>query len=209
LGNRQIEAHVIKNDNPLILARHFENVGRPSFFSAKQRQLEMLTAIGVSTATPESLLATLPFTGDDTTAGSETELQVAVEGSRASVDLPQVIEQSTYFANMMRREKAGETSRKTVSALEQFLYGNPENVWENSWVRLPRGTLSPFAQQVFHSDLRADKENPEGEMRQDAERFFLLRPRFPRFYPHSHQLPPETSPGRCHWQPDRCAAAGL
>ncbi|MBN2429200.1 MAG: hypothetical protein JXK94_12765 [Deltaproteobacteria bacterium] len=134
--------------------------------------MDILAAVGVSTATSAKLMATLPFSADDTTAGSETELQVAVEGSWKYVDLPQVIEQSTFFANMMRRQKAGETSRKTVSDLEQFLYANRDHIWENSWVRFPRHVLSPFAAQVFHSDLKADKNNPTATRRQDSDRFF-------------------------------------
>ncbi len=163
---------MIKKNYPYSLAQHLENTGRPSFSALKQKQLEMLAQVGVSNDSSESLIATLPFAGDDTTAGSETELQVAVQGNRASVDLPQIIEQSTYFANIMRREKAGEASRKTVSGLEQFLYTNRGNIWENSWVRFPREALSPFANRIFDSDLLADKESPEGGKRQDADRFF-------------------------------------
>jgi hypothetical protein len=168
----KIGAKVIKKDYPYSLSRHPDTIDQPSFSAARRKQQEILAQIGVSTASPDNLISSLPFTGSDTTAGSETELQVAVQGNRTSVDLPQFIEQSTYFANILRREKSGETSRKTVSDLEQFLYGNRSHIWENSWVRFPREALSPFADQVFNADLRADKENPESGMRQDAARFF-------------------------------------
>ena len=50
--------------------------------------------------------ASLPFSPSDTTAGSESEMQTVVVGSRDNVDLPIFIEQSNYFANTKRRAKS-------------------------------------------------------------------------------------------------------
>ena len=114
----------------------------------------------------------LPFSVGDATAGSESELQVAVGGRRNEVDLPLVIAQSNYYANMMRRVRSGDASPQLVSNLERFLADNADGVWENSWVRFPRRCLSLFAAEVLSADLRADKSLPQGEMRRDMERFF-------------------------------------
>jgi len=130
-----------------------------------------LERAGVCFDSPEAMAATLPFSINDVTAGSESELQAVVAGSRGKVDLPLVIEQSNYFANMMRRAKAGETSRKVVADLERFLGENYSGIWENSWVRFPRSRLSKDAVAVLERDLLADKNNPAGGLRSDAERF--------------------------------------
>lgn len=140
---------------------------------AGQSIRQALEAIGVSYSSPRELAASLPFAVDDTTAGSETELQAVVVGERGAVDLPQVIEQSNYFANVMKRAAAGEAPRRLVGDLERFLADNPGRVWENSWVRLPRRLLSSFASHLFDDDLRADKRNPAAGRRRDSGRFSL------------------------------------
>ena len=127
--------------------------------------------LGVSFASRDEMAATLPFSLHDVTAGSESELQAVVCGAKEDVDLPLIIEQSNFFANMMKRAAAGETPRKVVADLERFLADNPSQVWENSWVRFPRRTLSRFAHDVFEKDLLADKKNPASGRRSDAERF--------------------------------------
>jgi hypothetical protein len=118
----------------------------------------------------------LPFLGTDTTAGSETELQAAVRGARGDVDLPRAIEQSNYFANIVRRSRAGETPRRLITELEEFLAADRDQVWENSWVRFPRRLLSPFADAVLRHDLLVDKSRPEEGPRGDASRFILGSP---------------------------------
>lgn len=123
-----------------------------------------------------SFLERLPFSLGDCTAGSETELQAVVLGRKEDVDLPLVIEQSDYFANIAKRAASGDTPKKRIVFLERYLAGNKENVWENSWVRFPRQRLSPFAQGVFESDLLADKGNPAAGQRGDACKFFLNGP---------------------------------
>lgn len=118
-------------------------------------------------------LERLPFCGDDATAGTETELQVAVCGRRDAVDLPLVIEHSNYYANIVRRAAAGDTPRSLISGLERFLADNPDNVWENSWVRFPIGALSPHALRIFQEDLRGERGNLSAPLRSDADRFFV------------------------------------
>src|SRR5262245_19797553 len=100
-----------------------------------------------------SKLDSIPFGPADVTAGTENELQAIVIGSRTTVDLPVTIERSKYFANIARRVAHGEASRKLLRDLNQFLNDNPEQVWENSWVRFPRTHLSPMASRLLDQDL--------------------------------------------------------
>lgn len=121
----------------------------------------------------DNLAGTLPFVAGDLTAGSETELQTVVAGGREAVDLPLSIEHSNFFANLLRRVQAGDTCESLVSRLEGFLAENTSEVWENSWVRFPRGKLGAYARQVFDRDLLADKQNPAAGRRGDADRFVV------------------------------------
>jgi hypothetical protein len=118
-------------------------------------------------------LERLPFCAGDTTGGTETELQAVVVGGRGEVDLPCVIEQSDYYANILKRAAAGDTSKRLIADLDNYLAGGRDNVWENSWVRFPRKNLSSFALQVFEGDLLSDKKNPASGKRSDAARFFV------------------------------------
>ena len=144
--------------------------------NAPESARKVFARLGVSFASRDDLAATLPFSLNDVTAGSESELQAVVCGAQADVDLPLVIEQSNYFANMMKRAASGEAPRKVVADLERFLADNPSQVWENSWVRFPRRNLSRFAQEVFENDLLADKKNPAAGMRADTARFMFRDP---------------------------------
>ncbi len=134
---------------------------------------QALVLAGVSLGQPETLIASLPFSVGDVTAGSESELQAVVAGDRRQVDLPLIIEQSNYFANMMKRAASGETSQRAVADLERFLADNSSKVWENSWVRFPLKRLSAYTRQVLEHDLLADKQNPAAGQRADAARFFF------------------------------------
>lgn len=134
---------------------------------------QSLSRAGVSFASRDEMASSLPFSYDDVTAGSESELQAVVIGNRGDVDLPLFIEQSNYFANIQKRAAAGETSRRVVADLEHFLNDNHSLVWENSWVRFERRRLSPFAERVFQGDLLADKKNPDAGQRGDAQRFIF------------------------------------
>lgn len=112
----------------------------------------------------------LPFGPTDVTAGSESELQAVVVGCAKQVDLPQTIEQSRFFANLIKRAAAGETAEKQVDALRSFL-SDHHQVWENSWVRLSHQRLTRNAQQVLEQDLLIDKQNPHSGKRSDSSRF--------------------------------------
>ena len=152
-----------------VLDLHGEATSNLSHPEALKRAL---AGIGVD-VTGTDFISSLPFSRNDTTAGSETELQVAVAGRKEDVDLPGTIERSAYFANVLKRAAAGETPKSLVSDLERFLASNEENVWENSWVRFPRKLLSPYAGQVFRHDLREVKSNRGSGPRSDAHRFIL------------------------------------
>ena len=134
---------------------------------------KIFSRLGVSFASRDELAATLPFSLNDVTAGSESELQAVVCGAKEDVDLPLLIEQSNFFANMMKRAAAGETPRRAVADLERFLADNPSQAWENSWVRFPRRNLSRFAVDVLAHDFLADKKNPAAGTRADADRFMF------------------------------------
>jgi hypothetical protein len=94
--------------------------------------------LGVCAGPSDRFAESLPFSANDATGGSETELQAVVRGRREDVDLPRAIEQSNYFANIVRRSRAGETPWRLITELEEFLAADREQVWENSWVRFPR-----------------------------------------------------------------------
>ena len=121
----------------------------------------------------DALVCSLPFSNGDTTAGTETELQAAVMGEKNDIDLPLVIEQSNYYTNIMRRTVSGDAPKKLIADLDRFLNTNHEKVWENSYVRLPRSALSPFAHTMFRRDLRANKDIKVSELRTDAHKFVI------------------------------------
>lgn len=120
-----------------------------------------------------SLISQLPFSANDISAGSETELQAVVIGRRDDVDLPLEIEQSRFFSNLQRRTRSGESPERCLSALREFLEEQNNLVWENSWVRFPRRQLCHYAEKIFSRDLLADKNNPALGNRGDAGRFQL------------------------------------
>ena len=127
--------------------------------------------LGIPGTRSVGFVESIPFADHDATAGSETELQAAVSGSKECVDLPIVIESSNYFANIMRRVCRGDTSQQVVTDLEEYLAKNSEGIWENSWVRFPAKKLSPFAKRIFDSDLRLEKKNTNSRLRGDAHKF--------------------------------------
>jgi hypothetical protein len=141
--------------------------------TAQESVRKVFGRLGVSFASRDELAATLPFSLNDVTAGSESELQAVVCGAKEDVDLPLLIEQSNFFANMMKRAASGETPRWAVADLEIFLADNSSCVWENSWVRFPRRNLSRFAREVLEKDLLADKKNPTAGKRADTDRFMF------------------------------------
>ncbi len=139
-----------------------------------QEPREILKYLGIEAGLSKHFLEALPFSVNDTTAGSENELQTVVEGKRHNVDLPMTIEQSNYFRNIIKRAVAGDAPKAVITDLERFLNDNTENVWENSWVRFPRRVLCPFAGAVFNGDLRSDKKDPYCEPRTDIHKFIFF-----------------------------------
>lgn len=133
----------------------------------------LIQILGIDATSASRLARTLPFTPKDTTMGAENEYQTAVVGQANSVDLACEIAASSYCKNLKKRAARGDTPRRTVTALEAFLTRKDQRVWENSWVRLPQSSLSPFAEKVFQSDLRLDKGRPDSEKRSDACIFFI------------------------------------
>jgi hypothetical protein len=132
---------------------------------------ELMNLIGIQYDRLGINVASLPFAPADATAGSESEMQTVVMGKRTVVDLPLVIEQSNYLANIRKRAKSGDTSTKIMTDLEKYLNANDENIWENSWVRFPRKKLGKYAEEVLQYDLSEDKDNPAKGKRTDIDRF--------------------------------------
>jgi hypothetical protein len=119
-------------------------------------------------------ISSLPFTEGDITAGSETELQVAVIGDQSHVDLPCIIKSSTYYANIKKRFKSGDTTNSAITQLEDYL-NNESNVWENSWVRFPIEKLNNHSLKIFNYDLKADKSAESTDQRTDLNRFLFSK----------------------------------
>jgi hypothetical protein len=136
--------------------------------------------VAITTAppfTPQGILerpGSIPFFGDDLTAGSETELQASVMGPAESVDLCRAVARSNYYANLNRRAAAGLDSPARLRDLRRYLDDNASQVWENSWVRFPYRVLSGAARATLERDLLADKRRPEAGVRSDRTRFFFL-----------------------------------
>ncbi|MDI6743172.1 MAG: hypothetical protein QMD11_10605 [Smithella sp.] len=117
-------------------------------------------------------VSTLPFSPEDVTAGSESEMQTVVKGKRCKVDLPIFIEQSNYLSNIRKRTKSGDASEKIMTELEGYLNSNNQDIWENSWVRINLKKIGTLAGQILQQDLLADKKHPEKGNRTDTHFFF-------------------------------------
>lgn len=115
----------------------------------------------------------LPFATGDTTVGAENELQAVVVGAYEHVDFPVTIRQSNYYQNLLKRAGTGEASRSSIIDLENFMADNPDDIWENSWVRFHHAALNDYSRSVFTRDLAADRNRPEGPRRRDADRFTI------------------------------------
>jgi len=135
--------------------------------------LDLARLLDCDMPTPDSFIRSIPFADNDTTAGTETELQAAVIGRKDGVDLSIMIEKSNYYANIMRRTVSGDAPKKLISDLDRFLNENPDQVWENSYIRFPRSSLSSFADAVFRRDLKASKDARVSELRTDAHKFLI------------------------------------
>ena len=135
----------------------------------------LLNLLEIDQETSELFIESIPFSLNDTTAGSETELQTVVIGKKEETDLPLIITESNYYKNIIKRTQAGDTPKKIITALEAWLNDNPESVWENSWVRFPRAVLNPYVNQIFNHDLLADKQNRMSPQRADVDRFIIYQ----------------------------------
>lgn len=126
-------------------------------------------------------IAGFPYAPEDTTAGTENELQACVLGPRSQCDLPLAIEQSRFYENIAQRSARGESPRRILDDLESFLSETrpqSEAAWDNSWVRFPARRLGPQATAVLERDLRSSAESTRHHAthrRTDAERFHFLQ----------------------------------
>ena len=131
--------------------------------------------LDIETKNESTRAESLPFSLDDTTSGAENELQTTVAGSKDQVDLPISILTSSYYRNMLRRINAGDAPKKLLNDLMEYIDDNTQGVWENSWVWFPRRFLSVNANQIFLSDLHADKNETRSGRRSDIEHFIIRR----------------------------------
>jgi hypothetical protein len=121
-----------------------------------------------------SSLPEAPFRDSrDVTVGIENEWQVCVKGKPDCIDLVQSILASHHYKNLRDRTASGDISGSRLKALDTWIHDNPDAIWENSWIRLPLGILSPRTRDLFEQDLRRNRSNPNSPRRGDAERFFL------------------------------------
>ena len=148
-------------------------ISRPASLPKAANLFKLIHLLDINTATLDGLARSLPYTCHDSTAGAENEYQTAVVGERQQVDLAREIEESRYFRNLKKQAYRGDTPRSKMIALERFLDGNSDHVWENSWVRLPVASLCEYARGVFREDLRSDKCHSDSPLRSDACRFSL------------------------------------
>jgi hypothetical protein len=157
-------------------ASHLKVVRHLKSSQDRSERLERLRGLlKIDLESVESFAASIPFSIHDTTIGAENELQTVVTGTKDKADLPLFISASNYYKNIQKRSAAGDTPRKLMASLDEYLNDNPGNIWENSWVRFPKSALSPYAQHVFRLDMSADKRNAAGPMRHDQCRFKVLR----------------------------------
>jgi hypothetical protein len=144
------------------------------FRSNERADVRILPALlGIDPSDEKSILNNLPFRPEDVSIGTESEYQTAVIGNQENVDLPVTIRGSAYFANISRRVKTGDTAKRSVYRLEEFMDDNDDRVWENSWVRFPLSRLKEKTHAAFIKDLRSDKADPLSGKRKDCERFFF------------------------------------
>lgn len=113
----------------------------------------------------------IPYSAGDVSCGIENEFQTAVNGRSGDVDLAIYIKESRYLKNLIKRSERGDLPGNRINEIREFIDDNRSGIWENSWVRFPRKTLSRYADAVFRRDLKSDKRKPESGERIDAENF--------------------------------------
>jgi hypothetical protein len=107
-----------------------------------RQQSRLCARLGLARATP--------FSPDDVTAGTETELAVTVRGAAGSVDLARAV------AGL---GEAGGLARAARAALSGWLEaGGAADGWEHSWLRVDRRRLTAGARALLESDL-ADRDD--------------------------------------------------
>ncbi|MDY6792768.1 MAG: hypothetical protein SWH54_16010 [Thermodesulfobacteriota bacterium] len=131
--------------------------------------------LGVRSGSPERVASSLPFYTDDITAGTENEMMAVVTGNSHEVDLPLTIRESRFFKNYKKMVSTGDTHRKVIADIDQFIEENSSLTWENSWVRFAARRLGKYAHLVFERDLIADKRFPIGPLRKDVHKFKITK----------------------------------
>ncbi len=149
------------------------SVGQPIDRPTDLKKLEDI--LEIRRTSPEAFIASLPFSIHDATAGTENELQTVVIGSVEKVDLPLIIRASNYYRNSIEKAATGDSPKRIFTDLERHLSDNESGIWENSWVRFDQEVLDPYTRGILENDLRADKRQLAGAIRQDADRFFLVQ----------------------------------
>ena len=111
----------------------------------------------------------VPFTANDLTAGTETELATAVSGGANTSDLAQALQCSPHAASLTGAARA---------ALETWLDTNTDSVWEHSWLRVTHRRLHPRTRAQLERDLAGRGDRSEFEVDADTLRLpasYVLR----------------------------------
>jgi hypothetical protein len=95
----------------------------------------------------------IPYSAGDVSCGIENEFQTAVNGRSGDVDLAIYIKESRYLKNLIKRSERGDLPGNRIDEIREFIEDNRSGIWENSWVRFPRKTLSRYADAVFRGIL--------------------------------------------------------
>ncbi|MCX8110044.1 MAG: hypothetical protein N3D15_02200 [Syntrophorhabdaceae bacterium] len=133
--------------------------------------IDLLSVMSLDKKSHDGLIESIPFSIGDVTAGVENEFQTVVVGDSKNVDLPVEIAESSYYKDIARRIKSGDTSKRIISELDKYLQSNHEKVWENSWVRFPRKILGHKLDLILEHDLSYDKTKPLEGKRNDLNKF--------------------------------------
>lgn len=142
--------------------------------SNERADLRNLQAIvGIEGLTGDAWYAEIPFSNEDTTHGSENEYQTAICGSQNDADLPISIRQSKYYSNIVRRIRSGDIAKRNAYRINDFLDGNDERVWENSWVRFPAARIKERTMKMIMHDMKYNKADECSPLRPDIDRFFF------------------------------------
>jgi hypothetical protein len=146
-----------RHDNLLVL----DGAADPARQARLQQRLCEQSGVGRAEA--------VPFTGDDTTAGTENELATAVTGPAASADLAQAVHDSPHAASLSAAARA---------ALDAWRRDNPDATWEHSWLRIPRTGLHARALALLERELAGRRDRAEFEIGADTLRLpasYVLR----------------------------------